>query len=369
MINRLYIFANIGHLNKLPVSGGQTSARRVIAGLQEEGIEVIPIRRHRASLPSKIGHQLEVSYFAIYDLLKMICIMLNARRKHSLFMNITYAGSLVPYDLIRSIISKCLGFNCIMYIKGGKMMDSPLSTNRWHRWMFCKNADLQKSIYFEGYEALKMAERYTKTTLRFFPNYIDDKYIPHDVPQKPTDCWNLMYFGRINQQKNILIIIETFNLVSKMIKDRKVHLTLIGGGGHHDYLEKVKKAIEKSPYHENIDYYGLSPFDFLMEKMRDSHFYLFPTMTKAEGHSNALNEAMSQGLVPVVSDFHFNASIVGNERFVVGGYNPLDYANRIAELIESKQMATYSREVWNRVKEHYAKSVVNYNIAEHIKNL
>ena len=256
-----------------------------------------------------------------------------------------------------------------MYVKGGKMMDSPLSTNRWHRWMFGKNADLQNLILFEGYEALQMAQHYTKTRLHYFPNYIDDKYIPHEVPSKPTDCWNLMYFGRINRQKNILVIIETFNLVSEMIKDKKVHLTLIGRGDHLDYLEKVKNAIDKSPYHENIDYYGLSPFEFLMEKMRDSHFYLFPTMTKAEGHSNALNEAMSQGLVPVVSNLHFNSSVVGNERFVVDSYDPLDYANRIVELIESKKLATYSHDVWQRVKVHYAKSVVNHNVVEQIKHL
>ena len=51
MINRLYVFANMGKLDKLPKSGGQSSARRVMEGFKSEGIEIIPIRRQSIVMP------------------------------------------------------------------------------------------------------------------------------------------------------------------------------------------------------------------------------------------------------------------------------------------------------------------------------
>ena len=369
MINKLYIFANTGKMHKLPVSGGQTSVRRVMAGFKGEGIDVIPIRRHRATSISRFGHKMEVLYFAVYDLMKMIFKMLFARRKNAAFMQVTFAGSLVPYELIRTCVAKCMGYQCVMYLQGGKMMDTLPNGSKFHKWMYRKNANLQELILFEGMEAIELTSNFTSTKLVYFPSYIDDEHIPIHCPVKPSDKWNIMYFGRITCKKNILVIIETFNRVSAMLPQEKIHLTLIGDGPRDKYRQTVDVALAESPYRENIERYGLSPFDFIKEKMQSAHFFLFPTETKAEGHSNALNEAMSHGLIPVVSNFHFNASIVGNEKFVVEGYDPQDYAERIVSLIKSGEMANYSSEVWERVKKLYARSVVLYDVAEQIKNL
>lgn len=57
MTNKMYVFANMGHLDQLPKSGGQSSARRVMKGFEEEGMEIVPIRRHRAKLSTKAGHE------------------------------------------------------------------------------------------------------------------------------------------------------------------------------------------------------------------------------------------------------------------------------------------------------------------------
>lgn len=45
-----------------------------------------------------------------------------------------------------------------------------------------------------------------------------------------------------------------------------------------------------------------------------------------EGHSNSLTEAMTFGVVPVVSTAGFNASIVSNEELVVSDINPERYS-------------------------------------------
>lgn len=83
-IRNIYLFANMGFLNQLPKSGGQTSARRVMEGLRQSGFKVIPIRRHRAELEGKWEHRLEIGFFAIYDALKIMAKMflLHARVPH-----------------------------------------------------------------------------------------------------------------------------------------------------------------------------------------------------------------------------------------------------------------------------------------------
>lgn len=369
MINKLYVYANTGQLDKLPVSGGQSSARRVIKGLEEMGMNIVPIKKHRNKLIGKIKHKTEAFLFIWFDMYKIIRTMLFGHRKNTAFLFLTYAGSLVPYELYLSVLIKLLGYKSIIYWKGGKILDYYIKGSNSYRWMFIRTMNLQTACLFEGKDGLDLVKAHAKPLLVYFPNYLADEHIPLQCPQKPSNEWNIMYFGRINKQKNVLAIIEAFNRVSTMLPNQKIRLTLIGGGGHADYLKKVDEAIASSPYRTNIERYGLSPFDFIKEKMQSAHFFLFPTETKAEGHSNALNEAMSQGLVPVVSNLHFNASIVGNDKFVVEGYNPQDYADRIVSLIKSGEMANYSLEVWERVKRLYAKSVVLHDVAEQIKNL
>ena len=281
MINRLYVFANMGKLDKLPKSGGQSSARRVMEGFKSEGIEIIPIRRHRAELQTKLGHVLEVGYFAFYDLLKMIAKMIFRRRKNAAFMQMTYAGALVPYELILTSVARIMGFKSVEYLQGGLVMDTFPKKGKLHRWMFCKNIEMQEYVCFEGVDALKLTEGVVKNThLEHFPSY-----------------------------------------------------------------------------------------DFLVEMMQKQHFYLFPTQEKAEGHSNALNEAMSQGVIPIACDYHFNKSVIGEDFLVVKGYEPIDYVKAIEYVLDHVDMEAQSKKLWKRVKDLYSYSKVNKSVCQQLKML
>ena len=76
MTDKLYVFANMGHLDQLPKSGGQTSARRVMKGLESSGFDIIPIRRHRNEWEGRVLHKLEALLFAVVDPVKIIFRML-----------------------------------------------------------------------------------------------------------------------------------------------------------------------------------------------------------------------------------------------------------------------------------------------------
>lgn len=370
MINRIYVFANMGKLDQLPKSGGQTSARRVMKGFSEEGLEIIPIRRHRAELQSKLGHVFEVGYFAAYDLLKMIAKMIFKRRKNAIFMQMTYAGALVPYELMLTSIAKFMGFKCTEYLQGGMMMDTYPKGNAMHKWMYKQNMDLLSAVCFEGYDALRLTERITnKPKLIYLPSYVFDSKIPQFVPKKPKNEINFCFFGRIGKPKNVLISIDIFNLFSSRHPELRTGLTIVGAGDNKAYLQNVSDAIKNSPFKDRILQYGNSPYEFLVDMMQKQHFYLFPTEEKAEGHSNALNEAMSQGVIPIACDYHFNKTVIGEDFLVVEGYDPKDYVKAIEYVLTNVDMDDLSQKLWKRVKDLYSYSKVNKAVCQQLKML
>lgn len=370
MINRVFVFGNIGKLNRLPKSGGQSSARRVMHGFENENLKIIPIRRHRAELQSKMGHIFEVGYFAFYDMIKMILKILLGNRKESAFMQMTYAGALVPYEFILSFIARLLGYKCIEYLQGGLVMDTFPRGGKLHKWLFKKNIEMQSLVLFEGIDALKLTENVTKKTkLVYFPSYVFDEKIPLNPPKKPKNEVNFCFFGRLNESKNILVSIEIFNLFCARHPEMKTSFTLVGGGDNAGYLKKISEAINESPYKSSICQFGNSPYEFLVQMMQKQHFYLFPTKEKAEGHSNALNEAMSQGVIPVACDFHFNKTVIGEDFLVVKGYNPENYVDVIEFVLKECNMSDLSMKLWNRVRNDFAYSKVNHDICEQVKNI
>lgn len=370
MINKVFVFGNMGKLDKLPKSGGQSSARRVMQGFEKEGLKIIPIRRHRAELQSKVGHIFEVGYFAFYDLIKMILKMLLGSRRKSAFMQMTYAGALVPYEFILSFVAKLLGYKCIEYLQGGLVMDTFPRGGGVHKWLFKKNIEMQSLVLFEGFDALKLTESVTKKTkLVYFPSYVFDEKIPVCPPVKPQNEVNFCFFGRLNESKNVLVSIEIFNLFCSRHPELQTSFTLVGGGDNADYLKKISEAINTSPYRNSIHLFGNSPYEFLVQMMQKQHFYLFPTKEKAEGHSNALNEAMSQGVIPIASDYHFNKTVIGEDFLVVKGYDPKNYVDAIECVLNGLDASSLSVKLWNRVKNDFAYSRVNHDVCEQVKHI
>ena len=103
--------------------------------------------------------------------------------------------------------------------------------------------------------------------------------------------------------------------------------------------------------------------------MDENHFFLFPTADPCEGQSNSLNEAMSRGLVPIVSDFHFNRAIVNYDKLVVRSYEPQDYADIISEIIDNGEIKKLSEHVWKRIKNDFAYHNVTARICNEIRNI
>lgn len=365
---KLYVFANMGHLEELPKSGGQSSARRVMKGLEDSGFDIVPIRRHRNELEGRWKHKMEALVFAIIDPCKIVAKMFFKKRKDAAFLHLTYAGPLVPYELFLSVLVRIIGYKSLIYLKGGQVLDYYANGTKLHRWMFKKTMDLQSKVFFEGMESLELVKGISQTPLVYFPNFVFDDKIPDKLPEKPKDRINILYFGRIAPNKNVHIMLDVFDMLCKDRQD--VFLTLIGGIGQSKaYADLIDKRIAESPNCDRITRMGISPFDTIKEILHTQHFFIFPSKERAEGHSNSLNEAMSYGLIPIVSDYHFNRSIVGDDRLIVKGFDARLYADRINHLIERNEIDNLSNQMYQRIKEKFSFQVVNPVVVNELKTV
>ena len=371
MATRLYFFANIGDWKKNPIGGGQTSARRVIEGFRQMGLEIVEIDRHWNVLTSKFGHLFENSFYAMVNTLELFGVLLFGRRHASAMFHISYSASLLPFEFMTGVLARGLGYKTILYLKGGKLEETVKGLRGFRKWMFKKNLDLRSLILFEGESDIERVRPFTKSRLAYFPNYIFEKDIPKILPKKPEGYVGICHFGRITEDKNVHVVLDAFEILAQ--KYENIRLALIGGlsgkGGSRRYYDMIENRCRNSKYADRILRVGQSSQAYIMEILSENHIFLFPSADPCEGQSNSLNEAMTYGVVPVVSDFHFNRTIVADDRLVVEGFSAKDYAERISSLIESDLLEEISMEMWNRIKTVYSFGCVNTRICEEIMKI
>ena len=82
-----------------------------------------------------------------------------------------------------------------------------------------------------------------------------------------------------------------------------------------------------------------------------------------------MTEAMTFGVVPIVSTAGFNASIVSKSELVVADIDYHKYADVVDQIIKDGTWCEYSRFVYERVKENYTEDRVRENILGAISKL
>ena len=368
MIKKFYAFGNFGKMTEVPKSGGQSSARRVIAGLEKMGYKVDTVSRRRCVMEGKLIHFIETHSFAIIDLVKILKHIMFGSRKTSVFLMLTYGGKLAPYELIITLVVRMLGYKSITYMKGGQFMDFYNNGTKCYQWLVKKNMDLQAQVWFEGIPSLEIVKQISNINLVYYPNYLTDDNIVDPIPVRTKDKLNLLYFGRVTPDKNVDIIIKAFNILCKKYDD--VYLTIIGGSGYSkSYVKEVDAMIDNSPYKTHITRKGLTPFAEIKDVMTSQHMFVFPSNARCEGHSNSLNEAMGQGLIPIVSDYHFNRAIVDDDRLVVDGFEPQAYADKISYIRENYDLNEISSKMRDRVRDNFSFDIVNNRIYNELQKL
>lgn len=353
----IHIFASLGNRKKLASGGGQTSARRLVQILENLEYIVKVINRHVPPYSS------DTFFLKVYKVCGIIIDpiiwffhLLFSNPKNGIALIIGYSGFLFPFYFLFVLIAKILKYKTIFYIKGGFTEKKYESFPHWLQMTYKKGLYFCDIALYEGEVGTTISKNtYPKTEAVWLPNYIENNFAPVSYPKKNKDAINLIYFGRIHPSKNILLVVDVFEQI--YVKFHNVSLTIVGSGS--DNFERIiADRIGQSPYNSNINRMPRQSHQQLKKILSSQHFFIFPSLEEQEGHSNSLNEAMSFGLVPIVSDTNFLPSIVGTNRLVAHDMSVETFSNIIIDVIENGDFEKLSQKMYERVKLNFTQEIV-----------
>ena len=200
------------------------------------------------------------------------------------------------------------------------------------------------SITFEGVD---------ENSVFVIPYGVDDKFFIEPKRIFSEELIKVVFIGKVNQQKGIAQVLYA----AKMIHDKSVIFDIIGPG--REYCRQLYE-----PYKELVNFNGFMLHDELIESLKSSHVFVFPTM--GEGFGLVLFEAMAAGLVPITTRNCAGADIVrdGDNGFLIEVGDGIALVEKILWCKEHpKQLAqmsikakeTAQQYTWDR----YAKGIID----------
>lgn len=366
MIKKLIMFASFGNLSKSPQGGGQTAARRLAHTIMNTGTEVILLNRHRYYFQNKILDKLSMFFGIIIDLPWLFYQLLSRKWNESAILYMSYCGSLMPFDLLVTIEMKILGYKNIFFYAGGGGNNLYEKGHFIYRKMFQWVIQHYDDVMLEGQEGIELVKSVGARRTFYLPNFTEKDFAPSKLFDKPIEIINIVFVGRITRVKNVLLILEIYEELCRRYSH--IYLNIVGNGDK-EYEEKVDSKINHSNNKNKICRFAWMDHDNLKCLLKKQHIFLFPSAEPREGHSNALNEAMSWGIVPVVSSNNYLPSIVGYKELVANDYEVRSYVDIISKLIDENSIPHYSQLMFERVKTYFTQEVVEKRLEEELINI
>ena len=144
----------------------------------------------------------------------------------------------------------------------------------------------------------------------------------------------LLFVGRLEKRKNILGIVEAFDLFKK--ETGAPHKLVLGGKfGYGE--EEIKARIEKSEYQKDIIITGFVKDGKKWQLFRNATVFLFPTLY--EGFGLPVLEAQSQGVPVITSNTSSLPEVAGGSAFLVDPTEAKFIADAIITLTQDEKKA------------------------------
>lgn len=345
-------YGPLGTGKKSIIGGGETGNLRTIFLLKKNNFNVITIQKPYP-VKSTIGYMI----YAIKMFLKLFSflkLMMNAKIR-TVHISGFYLH-LIYHEYLMILMAKIFNKHCIYELRGGGVTEAYEKRSFIYRIFFKAAINNASVVLCQGETYLPFLEKKTHVPIFHYPNFIlnDFQLKTNGIERENKEIIELVYFGRITESKNISLIL----LLAKELREHNESFNLeIIGSGEKSYVENIGKAIVKYNLADNVTITEPVNHETLKKKLEGKHFFVFPSNEKREGHSNALTEAMSAGIVPVCSNAGFNAEIVGLQELIINDFNPVQYADIIRKIWREDRWKYYSDKMAMRIKNNYTEQI------------
>ena len=363
----VYFTGSLPRKGQVPFGGGEVGNVRTVRMLESFGYRVVRVRKLRSGtrdsrLKKMIGYPLRTMANAV----KWFCVLIAGNRKDGIAHISGFYGTTIFLETAQVFIAKLLGYRTVYELRGGGAADYYGNGSRSYRNQFKYILGKADYLFSQGKENETLLHSLCGKPVFYYPNCVQEGFYPAELPEKPRDTVNLLYFGRIEEEKNPLLVVETASLLQKQFGN--IRLTMLGNG-RKDLIHKVRVQMERSLAAGSFELMPGCKHEELQRILADKHFFLFPTVQPREGQSNALTEAMSYGIIPIASPQGFNRSTIGDDRLIVDKLSAEAYADRVAEIIRAGETGKYSQSVRQRFLENYTEKAVFQRAEKEYENI
>lgn len=352
----ILFYGPVGKKDKVIIGGGETGNSKTIKILLDNNYKVVLIPKPYPIIKNTFGgliyfFQLVSCYINIISKISQI--------KGAKNLHVTgFYYHLIYFETVLLLTSKIFNITTVYEVRAGGFIKSYLDRTFIYRYFVRLALRISDVILTQGKENITFIQKYSNKPILHYPNFVKDSLITvNNIESRVNSIIiKLVYFGRLARSKNIDFIIR----VCKLLRQSGLNATLdLIGQGDKEYLNFIENEIKK---------YSLSSSVFVLEPMDESalfkvlitkHFFIFPSKEKREGHSNALTEAMSCGVVPIVSDNGFNRFVIDNDYLIPNQYVPQAYAEKIHEIWKKGLWETFSNQVYNNAINNFKESTVS----------
>ncbi len=358
---KIFFYASLPREGHPPYGGGEVGNLRTLKMLRKAGYEVKTIRHRRSD--AKWGKRRRLfshPFRLLAGWAETFFKLMFAPRKSIVHLS-GCAGVTILNEYVLMHIMRGLGFRVIYEIRGGGIVGFWDNGSTHYKYMFNYLLNSACCVFSQGKENFPLFHSITNTEVYHYPNCVENSFAPNVYMDKDEDHVDLLFYGRLEEDKHVDIVVETAALVQK--KYSNVKLTIVGSG-RRDYVKRIKEEMNSKLIQGSFVYESARNHDNLKELLIHSHFYIFPSTQPREGQSNSITECMSYGIIPIASPQGFNRSTIGNDELIIEKLDARLYANKIIEIIEGGRLKKISRQMYDRYLEYYSEEVVTRRTLE-----
>jgi glycosyltransferase involved in cell wall biosynthesis len=284
--------------------------------------------------------------------------------------HITAVTTFLYRDIFIIFLAKLLSLEVVYDIRAGIFILNYADFKK--RIIYKLNFKLSSLILVEGKKYIPFL-KLKDFDANYFPNYtfIDKEF----KIQKYTSngILKFIYIGRVIKSKGIEDSIKILEFLNKHYKI-KLEFNIIG-----DYNENYKIELSKKygDFFKNVKFLGYMDKEEINSYLLSSDFFMFLSSWEGEGHSNALNEAMSHGIPLFFYNQGFTREIIDNDNFMLPNFK-----NNLTNIYNTKLLKEISTKIFelimdenyiNKEKQRLQKVVLdNYSLEKlkiHLKRI